>query len=338
MLRKQLFLILIALCFVFYGCGDEGIKTTLHDLGAAPSVQGVVGPVPEPIKEIIWGKDVETLKAELKYAIDRDEDGIFIDANGRRVLDPNGIRAKSMIHSICYRQAREAYYTKFISAGGVAIMGHGYIDDRFFYAARDIALGMTQKRPELRVLLTPSSENRPGATQLDTRHDVTNRPTPSRKFRMILVHNDMSLTSVPEYYLGNGVVHFRVAQGLGGFWPSWAWGYVGGYSHSEKIWMYETFSHEFAHAIHAAIRLIDPTFDDRLQAAYEAVKDNPLVGKTRRGAMEYWAHSATDWFDEVATQQWYHDQFLQNEPLMYELLNEWFDLIDLSVIETRVYE
>ena len=321
MLRKQLFLILIVLCFGFYGCGDEGIETVLYDIGAAPSAQGVVGPVPESIKEIIWGKDVETLKVKLETAL----------ANDSGAED-------SLIHAICYRREREAYYQKYIDAGGIAIMGNGHIDDRLFYAARDIALGMTQKRPELRAMLTPSSENRPGATQLDTQHDVTKRSTPSRKFRMILVHNDMSLTSVPEYLHGNGVIQYRIAPGLGSFWPSWAWAYVGGYSHLEKVWVYEVFSHEFVHAIHLAIRLIDPTFDDRLQAAYEAVKDNPLVGKTRRGAMEYWAHSATDWFDEVASQQWYHDQFLQNEPLMYELLNEWFDLIDLSVIETRVYE
>ena len=339
MQRKLLFSILMALCFYVYGCGDEGIQTTLHDLRAAPSAQGVVGPVPVPIKEIIWGQDVETLKAELKYAIDRDEDGTFIDKDGRTNLDPHGIRASSLIHQICFRWAREAYYTKFISAGGIAIMGHAHIDDRLFYAARDIALGMTQKRPELRALLTPSLENRSGATQLDTRHDVTNRPTPSRKFRMILVHNDMSLTSVPEYYLGNGVVHFRVAHGLGGFWPSWAWGYVGGYSHLEEIRIYETFSHEFAHAIHAAIRLIDPTFDDRLQVAYEATIGNPLVLTTTRGsAIEYWAHSATNWFDRVVRRPWWHDRVREQEPLMYELLAEWFDLIDLRAVESKVYE
>lgn len=324
MKRKLLFsILLIALCFYLHGCGDEGVLNLNELVATAPSaeLEGVIGPVPDRIKAIIWGEDVDTMLTELETAVEAGKD---ID---------------HYIHAICYRRAREAYYEKYISAGGIVIMGHGYIDDRFFYAAREIALGMTRKRPELRALLTPSRENRPGAKEIDTRHDVTGRSTPSRKFRMILVHNSMSLTSVPEYYLGNGVVQYRVAPGLGSFWPSWAWAYVGGSTHSEQIWIQEVFSHELAHAIHAAIRLIDPTFDDRLQEAYEATKGNPLVlTTTRRSALEYWAHAASNWFSKVATQAWYHDRFRENEPLMYALLSEWFDLIDLSAVETKVYD
>lgn len=340
MKRKLLFFVLIALCFYFYGCGDEGVL--LNDLVAtAPSAEaeGVVGPVPEDIKEIIWGKGIDTLMAELKYAIDRDEDGNYIDADGRRVSDPNGVSAKSLTHQICYRRAREAYYQKYISAGGIAIMGHGHIDDRLFYAAREIVLGMTQKRPELRALLTPSSENRPGATELDTRHDVTGDPTPSRKFRMVLIHNSMSYTSVPEHHLGTGLVQYRINEALGSFSPSRAWSYVGGYQHLEEIRIFGVFSHEFAHAIHAAIRLIDPTFDNRLEAAYKAaIEGHHILTNLSRGSHEYWAHAATNWFDQVATQEWYHDHFREHEPLMYELLSEWFDLIDLSAVETKMYE
>ena len=322
MLRKQLFLILIALCFYISGCGEESIKITLHEIGAAPSAFEVVGPVPDDIKEILWGKDVDTLMAKLETALVNDSGA-----------------EDYLIHAICYRREREAYYQKYIDAGGIAIMGNAYIDDRIFYAARDITLGMTQKRPELRELLAPSRENRPGATVLDTMHDVTQRPTPGRRFRMVLVHNAMSATSVPEWIHHTGVLHYRVPRGLGEFSPSFAWSYVGGYSGSDSIWGYETFSHELAHAIHAAIRLIDPTFDDRLQEAYEATKDNPFGLTTTRGsATEYWAHAATDWFSKIAGRQWYHDLFLESEPLMYVLLSEWFDLIDLSVVKTRVYE
>ena len=323
MQRKLLFGVLIALCFYVYGCGDEGIETVLHDLGAAPSARGVVGPVPEPIKEIIWGKDVDTLRAELKDAIDADASSGYID----------------MIHQICFRREREGYHQKYISAGGIAIMGNGHIDDRLFYAARDIALGMTQKRLELRAMLTPSRKNRPGATQLDTRHDITGQPTPGRKFRVVLVHRDMSLTSVPEFYLGNGTIQYRATLGLGGFWPNWAWSYVGGHSHSEEIWIYTVFSHEFAHAIHAAIRLLDSTFDDRLQAAYQAaIETKASMIPTRGSPMEYWAEGATFWFSKAAGDAQFHDFLRQGHPLLYELLDEWFDLIDLRAVESRVHE
>ena len=319
---KSFLILILFLCFA-QGCGDEGV---LLDglIPSAPTALPDVGPVPIDIQEIIWGKDVDTRMAELEAAIDADADDRDI---------------ASRIHAVCYRREREAYYTKYMNAGGVAIMGNGHVDDRFFYAARDIVLGMTRKRPELLELLTPSAENRPGATQLDTRHDVTGRPTPSRLFRMVLVHNDMSYTSVPEFHLGNGTVQFKVAPGNGSFWPSIAWGYVGGYKNLEAISIYTVFSHEFAHVIHLAIRLLDPTFDDRLTAAYVEALESPHSFNTSRGVTEYWAHSATDWFGKVAITPWYHDLIREHQPLMYALLAEWFgDPINLQAVESRVYE
>ena len=317
------FFVLIALCFCLFSCGDEGIL--IDDLVlSAPSAESlVVGPVPEDIQDIIWGKDVETLMAELDAALD----------------DGGDIGAKHLIHDLCYRQAREAYYTKYINAGGVVIMGNRYIGDRFFYAARDIVLGMTQKRPELRKMLTPSREYRPEATRHDGIHDVTRRTIPSRKFRMILVHDDMSFTSIPEIQYGRGKVQYSVEPRAGGTAGSnFAWAYVDQFG--EDIVIYIRFSHEFAHAIHFAIRLLDPTFDDRLQAAYASAKENGsyFSGNLYRGMMEYWAFSATYWFHEMASSEFKHDKFRKSDPLMYALLDEWFDLIHLGDVESRVYE
>ena len=322
---KNFLVFSILFLFCVLGCGDEGLETVLYDLGAAPAALGVVTEVPPDIKEIIWGKDdVDTLLVRLKDTIANDG---YIGG---------------LIHLICLRGEREAYYEKYISAGGVAIMGNGHIDDRFFYAARDIVLGMTSKRPELRAVLTPSREKRPGATQFDTVHDVTGRATPSRMFRMILVHNDMSYTSVPEFHLGNGTIQFHVAPGLGSFWPNIAWVSVGGYRHLERISIYGVFCHEFAHAIHTAIRLLDPTFDARLETAYASAIENVSYfskGYALSGPVEYWAHSVTEWFGNLADPRTgLHDVFLQRDPLMYDLLAEWFDLIDLRAVNSRVYE
>ena len=319
-MKLKSFLILILFLCLAWGCGDEGVL--LEGLApTAPAALPDVGPVPEDIQEIIWGKDVDTLMAELEDATDIDN---------------------YLIHQICYRRAQDAYYTKYINAGGVAIMGNDYIDDRFFYAARDIVLGMTFKRPELREVLSPSREHRPGATLLPGFHDVTKRQTPTRKFRMILIHNDMSYTSLPEIQLGAGLFKYNVAPGGGGFGINWGWGYVGGYSHSEEIYMYSVICHEFAHAIHYAIRLIDPTFDDRLSAAYAAAKASGISTfknhrALRDGSSEYWAYSATEWFERFGSPL-LHDSFRRRDPLIYALLEEWFDPINLRLVESRVYE
>lgn len=345
MQRKLLFLILMALCFYVYGCGDEGIETVLHDIGAAPSVEGIIGPVPAHVKEICWGKDVKTLKAELENALDALDGGFYTNEDGERVHDPNGIRADSLIHQICLRREQEAYYTKYISAGGVAIMGNGYIDDRFFYAAREIVLGMTQKRPELRPLLTPSRENRPGATQNSIRHDVTGRTTLSPKYRMILVHVHQGSTVAPENHLRNGVISYPVFEiGTHG---SWGRVVVQMAPTGDNLYFAGVFIHEFAHAIHEAIELLDTTFDARLEAAYASAKENgSYFGDGGSGdyalttKWEYWAESARLWFFKFANPRNEHpmELFREKDPLMYELLDEWFDLIYLRPVESKVYE
>ena len=329
---------LIALCLCLLSCGDEGV---LLDglVPSGPSPLADVRPVPEDIQAILWGPNVDARMAALKETFNSDN-------------DPDGILASFHIHGICLRREQEAYYTKYISAGGVAIMGNGYLKDRFFYAARDIVLGMTQKRPELRELLSPSREDRPGggggggggAMQPHLiRHDGNRFTTPDPKFRMILVHGYQGYTAVPEYRLGNNTIFYHTPPGTGGFVPSKAWVSVsGGSSLKDRINIYKIFTHEFAHAIHAAIRLIDPTFEDRLEAAYAAAKENGSFFQKGHYALttklEYWAVSAEEWFGGLARHSFVLDQFREADPLMYALLDEWFDSIDLSAVESRVYE
>jgi len=180
---KYLFLWMVV-CLCLLSCGDEGVL--LNDLvPSGPSPLMDVGPVPEDIQEIIWGPDVDTLKAEL-------QDALNDPLNADRPAD-------LLIYMICLRREKQAYYKKYISAGGVAIMGHWSIDNRVFYAARDIVMGMTRKRPELRALLTPSRERRPGATQSKhNRHDVTGRTTPAPEYRMIIAAERVPVLSIPE--------------------------------------------------------------------------------------------------------------------------------------------
>ena len=336
-------ILIVAQCFWLYSCGDEGIRTTLHDLGAAPAAVGFIAPVPKEIQDIIWGKDVPTLMTELQAYLEKGFDSF----------------AQGTIHKICLRREQEAYYSKYIDAGGVAIMGHKIIEDRLFYAARDLALGMTQKRPELRTMLTPTHAERPG-TKRDGIHAETGLPVPSRKFRYILVDPYQGQNLIPERRYSGGTVNYPASGSPGSCFPLYCrqtvairdmnWGKDGEpklEAHIAKV-----FCHEFAHAIHYAIRLIDSTFEDRLKAAYdEAIANarsvNNLDGKgywpsgsyALSNPGEYWAECVSVWFNDLSAPGLSHflDRFREGDPLMYALLNEWFDFIYLREVEWKEY-
>ena len=324
---RATFFVLIAFCFCLLGCNDEGLR--FNDVVLNEPIDSLfeVGSVPLDIQSIIWGKDIDTLMAELDDTMEGES-------------NPDDIWAKHLIHKICLRREQEAYYQKYISAGGVAIMGDKLIPDRFFFVARDIVFSMTQKHPELRELLTPSRENRSGATQHPFLHDVTGRTTPSPKFRMILSNGNLGNAVIPEMRLEGGI-NYRVLT-FGGYVPQLAWVTASAYDEITLIFV-SVFVHEFAHAINLAIRLLDMTFDDRLDAAYAAAKENGSyfggVGSTNhamRNPYEYWAESAQRWFTvfSLEGQEFLHDEFRRRDPLMYDLLAEWFDLINLrSVLE-----
>ena len=335
-MKIKFFLVFSIFLFSVLGCGDEGIENVLHDLSAAPAAQVAVTEVPPEIKEIIWGRDVDTLMAELKDVLD---DGIYTNKDGRTVYDNANVHPPSLISQICLRREQEVYYKKYISAGGVAIMGNRYIEDRFYYAARDIVLGMTSKRPELRALLSPSRERRPGTE--DGKNAVSGEYTINTNFRIVLVHQYQDPRLMPENHVNSLSL---VPAGIGGFTSSLAWAVVSPIPGESRISLYGTFSHEFGHAIHHAIRILDPTFDDRLNAAYASAMENgsyfgdsPAYSDLRNH-VEYWAGSVNEWFSDIAQREFSHDRFREMDPLMYALLDEWFDLIYLEAVDTKEYE
>ena len=100
-----------------------------------------------------------------------------------------------------------------------------------------------------------------------------------------------------------------------------------------KIAIANTFVHEFAHAIYYAIRMIDPTFDARLVAAYEEAVENNYTFSSP--AHEHWAVAATNWFRLFPKVEWEYNRFRERNPLMHALMEEWFDLKDLWYVESE---
>ena len=56
---------------------------------------------------------------------------------------------------ICVAEKQPLYYTKYIEADGIAIMGNSEVMNYEMLIAQDIVLRMTAKRPEIREWLTP---------------------------------------------------------------------------------------------------------------------------------------------------------------------------------------
>ena len=127
--------VLIILCFSLYGCGDVEIQSTLRNLSAPGTADVEITGVPIEIQELLWD-DPAYLKERLlrvqqdKTQPDWVEDGIKIN--------------------ICEAEQQRLYYTKYIDAGGIAILGNSDATDAEFRIARDITLRVTAKRPELR--------------------------------------------------------------------------------------------------------------------------------------------------------------------------------------------
>lgn len=222
------------------------------------------------------------------------------------------------------RNAQQKHYTKYINAGGIAIMGDHSVSDRFFQAGREIILAMTSKRPELREVLSVKT-----------------------KFRMILVLPDAGLASIPEVDIDYVLNHTKgiafCGSGIASSRSYFCVQTVQEHPLPDKDdLIMNTFVHEFGHAIYRAINNdIDPTFQERLEEAYtNALETGGVWGHGTYGlenVHEYWAVGVTDWFYDVAqveTPEW-QARFLEKDPRLYALLDEWFPLTHLQLIESK---
>ena len=301
------FLCFFLLLIVAFGCGDEGVKILLDPLVVpdAPA-SGTVTGVPPEIQKMLWG-DREALWEEISDILD---DG-FIETDNGPVRFTG--RPDRLLEKICLLDAQRKHYSKYIDAGGIAIIGDRHVLDRFFYAAREIVLVMTSKHPEIREYLLPST-----------------------KHRQVLVYGNLwGLVSIPEmstYFLS------KESAGKHGFCSEFCASTVWTFQYEKGYLIMHVFVHEFGHAMHKAIQQIDPTFNDRLEAAYEdALETGSRWGPNDHilsNMGEYWAGGVVEWFydlTQVEIPEW-RANFLETDPLLYALLEEWLPFIHLDPI------
>ena len=91
--------------------------------------------------------------------------------------------------------------------------------------------------------------------------------------------------------------------------------------------------HEFAHAIHQmGLKTVDPSFDDRLKATFEAAVEKGLWKNTYAitNRSEYWAEGTQSWFDTNRANDDQHnhvdtrDKLKEYDPALAALLTEVF--------------
>lgn len=359
-MKVKLFLFLV-LCLCVSGC-DEGMLVSEQVFFGGGEVEvpakSTVGPLPEDLQVLLFGDRDDYLQQLLALpdAVDgkvavrhqRFESDWFMELEAAQ---------EWLLDQICMIDAQREYYTKYIDAGGVVIMGHDRVDDKHFYNAREVVLTMTSKRPELRERLTPHYEYAIAGS--------TTGPKSPRRFRMVIFPDRFPL--MPEY--------FPYGKSSAGGCGAWCNAMVFD-DRTGRLWSdYHVVVHEFGHAIHFAINdfhipgnpvhddldKLDETFQSRLEAAYAVAKADAVddweaslhSNKYHTGdyAMtnvnEYWAEGVAYWFEYVS-QVWpegeieglegrlrYHDDFLEKDPLLYALIEEWFPLLSVELPISR---
>ena len=331
-MRIKMFAMLIALCVFLGGCSDERLTQPMEVafFGENEEVlqEGTLGPPPPHIAKLLWsGEDRydETLRILLQYEDwkERGEGELF-----KPVVDHH------FEDTLIITGMMQRYYTKYIDADGIAILGSAYVRDQYFYAARELVLEMTSKRPELRKLLAITDKPRENLT------GATFVPTPY--FRMVLYNPDQGGAAIPERFP-------RPPPGVG-----WCGTITCVATASARVVLTEdspnvgevrihianVFIHEFAHALHYAIRLIDPTIDTRLQAAYAEALENDMAFGV--GYFENFAVTAQEWFLDLSLSNAFskrkYAEFQKWAPRMHALMEEFFDFKYLGYVDAKRWD
>jgi hypothetical protein len=217
------------------------------------------------------------------------------------------------------RDGVPAFYTQSASAGGFPIVASAKVNPYALKEAAWLVDLLLAKRPDVRTAMIQS-----GA-------------------RLCIMAHDEFTTDLPEFaHLKPKDYWDARARGLGGSqtdpFCSCAeenlLGYPGDPYAAENILI-----HEFAHNLHLrGLVNVDPTFDDRLRATYEAaMKAGLWRGKyAAQNHHEYWAEGVQSWFDDNRENDHDHNhvntraELLAYDPALAALCREVFGDTELK--------
>ena len=339
MLFNRLLTIFLACVLVLPACDrDIGITDQLL-FKENPDVleeASVPSEIPDWLKEKIW----------------HDEDALIGALLALNETDTE--EAIELSNQIASRQKQDWFYRKWINAGGIAIISTWGVENAELEVARDIILTMTAKHPELRqhkhmdtgFYMVLYDSLRYTLRDLPEYHDINWGRAPVLASG---VCGDVCIAPSGGINRGGQEINTRIKyQGKTceelGNWTSgfgyWC-GRVGLYQNNYATIEWDTFVHEFAHAMHSAIFLEDPKFDTELMKSYKnAVAKELWTVKADRYAaknfQEYWAVNTEYWFiPKPSAEIWRGEVLLEIpemsqktlkelDPKLYRLMAEWY--------------
>lgn len=321
LMRRLLFLLLIA-CSSVVGCSDNvDIGLVVEQLQAQTEQSTVQTTLPPEVLEAMKfqaDKMDKQLKNILTIADRHIENPEIVEhwkQKKQQVL-------KKGLPDIDFHALQKAFYTKYIDAGGIAIVSPDKVKDVFLLAARDAILVMTSKFPELR-------------ERLLAKHG---------RFYMILVKDPKDLRDIPEMQLNNSVINdteyrysgacskntgFEVEGEIADYVRGYCFAHVHERSACPPL---NIFIHEFAHALEWEMEYLKPGIRDRIKEAYDQmIAEFGEEAKSKYhmavAPHEYFAVGVEWWFRNLS----WSEKLIEEHPMLAELLAEWFPRVECSM-------
>lgn len=220
-----------------------------------------------------------------------------------------------------------SFYKKYVDALGIPVLSSAKAPDAALLIMRDIINAMLATRPDLRA----SMIKRNWRTGVFAETEMTMDWPEYASFRCCGRSRDLPVEQQDRDF------HANRSRGMGGNPTTGAEENLLGYPNT-RYWGEHIFVHEFAHAIHSAVRDVDPAMGREISASYDSAM---AAGKyiTMRGAKhyattnagEYWAEGVQWWFFsnygecftgnvKVETP----DEFMAYDPKLAELIGRVF--------------
>jgi DUF1680 family protein len=263
--------------------------------------------------DLVLGKDVVSVRFDAKP--DRQVGPVFgvrivrrLDEEQARVTAPP--ESFFQIVEESHREKARDFYGKYLEVDGMPIVAHADVADQALERTREIVQHMLAGRPDI------------VEAMLD------------RQMYLIIIGKDQVYCDMPEYSdHPNPTYQNERVRGTGGRPTSFGEENL----LSLAIDRYDDESiavHEFCHTIDGALGSIDPTWQDRKDAAYESAVEQGLYRYAYAGsnAGEYWAEVGQAYFDCNRVNNWNHgpignrEQLRAYDPVGYELARTAFNL------------
>ena len=208
------------------------------------------------------------------------------------------------------RDAARQFYKKYIDVKGMPVVAAGEVADQALQRTYSIVTHMLAGRPDVLEAMVKN------------------------EMYLIIIGKDQVYTDMPEYRNHpNPAYQNERVRGTGGRPTSFGEENL----LSLPIDRYDDESigvHEFCHTIDGTLRSIDPTWNERRNAAYRRAIEKGLWKNTYAGsnAGEFWAEVAQSYFDCNRVNNWNHgpigtrEQLKVYDPETYELVHATFNL------------